>query len=96
MLVVGQEVGAGSAAFAGGDHVLIGTVGVHDEDLIALKVATGGLEDETFAIGRPVCFGILAAVGELVDIGQFSSTSQCCCDKNQNEIVSHKGPEYRK
>ncbi len=70
MLVVLQEVGAGGTALAGGDQVLIAPVGVHDEDLIAIVGRPRGLKDQAFAIGRPIGFGILAAVRELADIGE--------------------------
>src|SRR5579863_5602001 len=59
LLAVRIEEAAGSASFAGGDHVLVAAVDVHDEDLIALHVAMRGLEDELFAVGGEIglCVG---------------------------------------
>jgi hypothetical protein len=50
--------------------MLAGTVGVHDEDLVALVRRPRGLEDQAAAIGRPVSFGVLTAVSELQCVAQ--------------------------
>ena len=71
VLVVGQEIAAGGAALAGRDHVLIRAVGVHDVHLVALVRRARGLEDQPLAVGRPISLGILATVGELVDVAQM-------------------------
>jgi hypothetical protein len=68
VFVVLQKVRAGGAALTGGYHVLIGSVGVHDEDLIAIQLVARGLENEALAVGGPIGFGILATEGELLEI----------------------------
>src|SRR5580658_1676837 len=68
--VIATEVGAGSGALAGGDQVLVTAVGIHDEYLVAAIWRARGLENQALAVGRPVGFGVLAAAGELVDIGE--------------------------
>src|SRR5690606_6421711 len=62
-LAVSQEVAAGGDALAGGDHADVRAVGVHHEELVALEVVAGGLEDQFGAVGGPVGLGVLAAVG---------------------------------
>jgi hypothetical protein len=56
--------------------LLVGSVGVHDEDLVALQITAGGLEDKALAVGRPIGFGILAAVGQLPDVPDGISVRQ--------------------
>src|SRR4051812_8119851 len=63
MFPIGEEVAAGSSAFSGGDHVLPGAIGVHDEDLVALQCATRRLKDQPCSTGRPISFGVLTARG---------------------------------
>jgi hypothetical protein len=61
--------------------MLVTAVRIHDEDLIALIWRTRGHEDEALAVGRPVSFGVLAAMGELMEIGELrverGSGDQC-------------------
>src|SRR5262249_12053689 len=51
VLVIGREIGAGRAAFASGNQMLVRAVGIHDEDLVAVVGRASGLEDETFSVG---------------------------------------------
>ncbi len=78
-LIVGQEIAACGAAFAGGDHVLVGAIGVHNENLVALEIAAGGLKDEALAVGRPIGFGVFAAIGELFDVGNVGGVEGRSC-----------------
>jgi len=69
VLAVGQKIAASSDTLAGRDHVQIRPVGVHDELLVAFAGVAGRLEDQALAVGRPVGFGVLPAVSELLEIG---------------------------
>jgi len=51
--------------------VLVAAVDVHDEDLVALHVVAGGLENELLAVGGEVGFRILASEGELLDVAEM-------------------------
>jgi hypothetical protein len=90
MFVVLQKVGAGGAALAGGDHMLVGTVGVHDEDLIAIDLFARGLKDEPLAIRGPVGFGVLAAECQLLEIVEMSGGLCECRGDNDDE----RKPEF--
>ena len=46
-------------------------VDAHGVDLVALAALARGLEDQLLAIGREVRLGVLAAEGELLDVGQM-------------------------
>ena len=92
MLVVGQEVPAGGAPFAGGDQVLVAAVGVHDEHLVAIVGRPGGLKDEALAIGRPIGLGVLAAVRELADVSQSRRLGgQGTGGESGKEELPHRG-----
>jgi hypothetical protein len=89
VLAVRQEITAGRAAFAGGDHALTRAVGIHDEDLIALIAWPGGLENEPLAIGGPIGFRVLAAMGKLNDFGEvirLGCKQQSATPKQQEEF----------
>jgi hypothetical protein len=51
--------------------VLVRTVAIHDEDLIALELVARGLKNDALAIGRPIRFGVLSAVRQLMDFAQM-------------------------
>ena len=65
-----KEVGAGRLALAVGDAVAVRAVGLHREDLVAGQRSLVGLEDEPGVVGRPVRLGVLAAEGQLPDVGE--------------------------
>jgi hypothetical protein len=65
VFVVGQKISAGGAALAGGNHMLVGPIAIHDEDLIALQLVARRLKNNPLPVGRPIRLGILAAIGEL-------------------------------
>jgi hypothetical protein len=48
--------------------VLVRTVGVHNENLVAGELVARGLENQALSVGRPVGFGVLPAKGQLLDI----------------------------
>ena len=51
-----------------GELHLSGAVDIHGENLVALQVIAGGLENEFLAVDGKVSFGILPAKGELADV----------------------------
>src|SRR5579872_7270833 len=55
---VGVEISARGAAGAGRNQVLIGTIAVHDEDLVALVGLARGHEDQAAPVIAEVSFGI--------------------------------------
>ena len=67
VLVVLQKIRAGGLALAGRDQVLVRTVGVHYEDLVAPVGRSRRHEDQPLAVRRPVGLGVLPAVGKLDD-----------------------------
>jgi hypothetical protein len=71
MFVVRQEISASSAALAGGDHVLVGSVAIHNEDLIALQLVARRLKNDSLSVGRPICLRVLSAIGELPDFAEM-------------------------
>jgi hypothetical protein len=71
LLAVGVEETAGGASLAGRDHALVAAIDIHGENLIALHVAVGRLEDQLLAVGGEVGLGVLATKGELVDVAQM-------------------------
>ncbi len=71
MFVVRQEISASGAALAGGDHVLVGAVAIHDEDLIARQLVARRLKNDPLSVGRPIGLGVLSAIGELPDFAQM-------------------------
>src|SRR5439155_15636035 len=68
---VGREISAAGAAFSGADHLQIGTIAVHGENLITLELVTRGLKDDLLAIQRPVRLRIVASKRELADVAQM-------------------------
>jgi hypothetical protein len=76
-LIVREKIAASGAALAGGNHVLIGAVGVHDEDLVALQLVARGLEDQPLPIRSPVRFGVLSAERQLPDVVQMRRGLRC-------------------
>ena len=68
VLIVREEIAAGGASLAGGDHMLIRSVGIHYKNLIALQLVARGLEDQALAVWSPVRLGVLTAEGELPDV----------------------------
>jgi len=69
-VVVRQKISAGRAAFAVRNHMLIGPVGVHHENLVALQLVARRLEDQPLAVRSPISLSVLAAEGELFDVRQ--------------------------
>ncbi len=93
VFVVRQEVAAGGDALTGGDQMLVASVGVHDEDLVASVRRSRSLKYKALAaIGSPIRFGILAAVGELVDIGEAYRLrhGEGCPRESGKEGVAHR------
>jgi hypothetical protein len=71
-LVVGQVIGAGGAAGAGGGQGRLRRIGVHDKDLVAAVGRPGRLEDQIIPREGEISFGVLATVGEhpeLTEVG---------------------------
>jgi hypothetical protein len=68
VLVVRQKISAGGAALAGGNHVLVAPISIHDENLIALQLVARGLKNDPLAVRRPIRLGVLSAVGKLPDL----------------------------
>ena len=62
--VVAGEVGAGGAAFAGGDQLGVAAGGGDHDDLVAGVFFAGGLENQTLRVIGEVGLGVLATVGE--------------------------------
>src|SRR5207245_4387640 len=68
----GKKIGARRLALPVGDHPLTRTVGVHHEDLVAREAPlVVGLEDDPFVVGGPVGLGVLAAEGQLSEVGEI-------------------------
>jgi hypothetical protein len=70
--------------------VLVRSIGVHDEDLVALQIAAGGLKDEAFSIGRPIGLGVFTAVGQLTDIGDIGRVPKRGSSKKADKKRVHK------
>ena len=51
--------------------MLVRPVPIHDEDLVALELVASRLEDDPLAVRRPVGFGVLPAIGELMDLAEM-------------------------
>jgi len=51
--------------------MLVPSVSIHDENLIALQLVARGLKNNPLSIWRPIRLGVLAAVGELPDFSQM-------------------------
>jgi hypothetical protein len=71
MLVVRQKISAGGAAPTGGNHVLVRSVSIHDENLIACQLVARGLKNQPLSVRRPIRLGVLSAVGELPDVAEM-------------------------
>jgi len=94
VLVVGQKIAACGAPFAGRHHVLIRAVRVHNVHLVALVGRPRGLEDQALAIGRPIGFGILAAVRQLADITEMRVAGKRQRGRHESEQRNSK-PEHQ-
>jgi hypothetical protein len=90
VLVIGQEVSAGGASLSGGDHVRIGAVRIHNEDLVALQVVSRGLKDQPLAVRRPIGLGVLPPEGQLLDIVEMRRRlrEQPSGDENEKDVAS--------
>ena len=84
MFVVRQEIPARGAALAGGDHVLVGSVAIHDEDLIALQLVARRLKNDPLSVGRPIRLRVLAAIGELPDFAEMRGRLRQCRTREEN------------
>ncbi len=67
VLAVGIEISAGGAALARRHQVLVGSVGVHHKDLIALVGVARGLENDLGSVRRPIGFRVGSSGGQLLD-----------------------------
>ncbi len=76
LLPIGEEVRARRPALPRRDETRLGSLlgEVEDEDLVALVRRTRRLEDELPAVGGPVRFRVLAAEGELPNVGEMVLT----------------------
>src|ERR1700674_1320724 len=70
LLPVGIEIAASGTPLAGRNHVSVGAVHVHGEDLIALQIVAGGLQNQLLAVSREIGFSIRSPEGELAHISQ--------------------------
>ena len=69
-LATGKEPAAGSLAAAVADALELRTIGLHHVLLVAGASFTRGLERDPLAVAAPVRLGVLAAVGDLAEIGE--------------------------
>jgi hypothetical protein len=51
--------------------VLVPTVSIHDEDLVAPQLVASRLKDDPLPVWRPIRFGVLSAVGKLADFAEM-------------------------
>ena len=74
-----------SSALAGRHHVLVRAVGIHDKDLVALELVARRLKNDLLAVGRPICFGVFTARGELPDVREMGRRlrKQTACHQNE-------------
>jgi hypothetical protein len=78
VLVVREKISAGGSALAGGNHVLVGAVAIHYENLIALQLVARGLKNDALAVRRPIRLSILTAIGELPDFAEMRRRLRQC------------------
>src|SRR5208282_4561303 len=72
-----DKVSASGDALAGRHHFQTGPVGgVHDVLLVAIVPVARRLKDQTLPVGRPISFGVLASLGELVEVGKMLRGTQ--------------------
>ena len=85
--------------------MLVAAVDVHDEDLVALHVVAGRLENELLAVGGEIGFRVLASEGELLDIaemlfglrgGRLGRRVLCRCSREQGRNAENGGREKRR
>ena len=65
-----EEPAAGRLATSVGDARDVAAVGAHDELLVAGAAVARGLEGDPLSVGAEIRLGVLAAVGELAEVGQ--------------------------
>jgi len=73
VLVVAGEVAASGHAFARRNQVLIGAIRIHDVLLIASAPIARRLENDAFAVGRPVRFAVRPPFRQLLEIFKMTS-----------------------
>ena len=66
-----ENVAASRAPLASRNHLLVGPVGIHDEDLIALQIVACRLKNQSLAVGRKIRFGVRPAKSELPNVAQM-------------------------
>jgi hypothetical protein len=71
VLVVLQKVAAGRPAFACRNHVLVRSIAIHDENLIALQLIARRLKNDALAVRRPIRLGVFASIRQLADLTQM-------------------------